>query len=116
MWKKHLLGVLVLLLLSSSALYSEVILTDEQAAELNQTLDELNATLTTQKQTLEEQQTIIESQQMTIEEQESLIEQQQNRTTELKALLEKQRTSSIMRSILTVISSVAVGLLIGLLL
>jgi len=113
---KRLVGVLVLSLCLSSGLWSEVVLSDEQAVELEGTLDELDATLKTQQQTLDEQQIIIDRQQTTIEEQANLIEQQQSRTNELKALLDERETSSILRLIVTAISSLAVGLLIGLLL
>ena len=116
MWKRLLLGLLLVFLFLSSAAYADVVLSDEQAMELEETLDELDATLKTQQQTLDEQQIVIDRQQTTIEEQANLIEQQQSRTDELKALLDERETSSILRLIVTAISSLAVGLLIGLLL
>ena len=107
MWKKRLLGALALYLLLSSGLWSEVVLTDEQAQELDQTLTELETVLQEQKKTLDEQQTVISEQQITIE-------QQQGKMSELNNLLEEQEKSSLMHDILKVTISVLVGLLIGL--
>ena len=50
MKKYWLLFVLPLLLLASSGLYADVILTDEQAAELDETLTQLEITLKTQNE------------------------------------------------------------------
>lgn len=101
MWKKRLVGLLLSLFLCSWALSADVVLTDEQAQELEQTLGELE--------------TILQEQQMTINEQESLIEQQQTRMNELKTSLEEQETSSVKQSILLGLTSLCIGLLLGLL-
>ena len=109
MWKKLSLGLLLVFLFSSSAVYADVVLTDEQAQELEQTLDELETIL-------KEQQTTINDLESQNSEQQSLLQEQENKMNELNDLYEKQETSSVMRLILTGLSSLAVGLLIGLLL
>ena len=106
---KRLVGALVLLLCLSFGLYGEVTLSDEQAMELEETLDELEAIL-------QEQQTTISDLESQNNEQQKLLETQKNKISELNTLYEKQKTSSVLRLIATAISSLAVGLLIGLLL
>jgi uncharacterized coiled-coil protein SlyX len=82
---------------------------DEQAQELEATLDELETILKEQQATISD----LESQN---NEQQNLLQEQENKMNELNDLYEKQETSSVMRLILTGLSSLAVGLLIGLLL
>ena len=100
MKKYWLLLVLLVSFSLPSGLYADVILTDDQAMELDQTLDELETTLKLQDKTLTEQQ-------MTIDEQEKTI-------NELNSLYKRQRASSVLHSVLTAIVSCLVGIGIGL--
>jgi len=95
------LFVLLLLLSASSGLYADVTLTDEQATELNQTLDELETTLKMQDETLVKQQQTIEQQEKTI--------------SELKTSYKKQSLYSAVQNILIAIVSAIGGALIALL-
>jgi chromosome segregation ATPase len=101
-WKKLSLGLFLVFLLSSSVVYADVVLTDEQAQELDQTLDELE--------------TVLKEQQTTINDLETTCEQQRTKINELKDSLEEQNKSSVKQNILTVTISVLVGVLIGMLL
>lgn len=97
---KRLLGALALFLLLSSALYSEVVLTDEQAQELDQALTELETVLT-------EQQTTIEDLQTTCDEQEKTI-------NELNNSLDEHDKSWMKRSVIAAVISFLLGAIIGL--
>ena len=120
---RRLVGALVLSLCLSFGLYGEVILTDEQATELEQTLDELEKTLGEQAtliNDLKTQNSKLETQLETLktqdEERTNLLEQQKTTLNEANDSYAKRETSWIMRLIATATSSLAVGLLIGLLL
>lgn len=107
--KRLFLSLLLLLSLSSlSGLYAEVILTDEEAAELDETIDTLGMVL-------QEQQTTISDLKNLNEEQQTLLNEQETKINELNSSLRKQKIYSVMRSILIAISSLGIGVLIGLL-
>ena len=107
--KRLFLSLLLLLSLSSlSGLYAEVILTDEEATELDETIDTL-------EMVLQEQQTTISDLKNLNEEQQTLLNEQENKISELNSSLRKQKIYSVMRSILIAVSSLGIGVLIGLL-
>lgn len=101
MKKYWLLLVLLALFSLPSGMYAEVILTDEQATELDQTLDELATTLKLQDKTLTEQQMTIEKQEKTI--------------NELNSSYKKQNIFWVLRSALVTVISFLVGIGVGML-
>ena len=114
--KRFLVLLLWLLALSVPYLSAEVVLTDQQAAELDQTLDQLetvlkqqDAEIVTLKQQNEELQTLSESKQQLLNEQDETIKM-------LKSSSRKQGIFSVLRNVLISIVSIAGGILIGLIL
>ena len=104
------------LFLVSWPCYSEVVLTDQQAEELDQTLDQLETTLKMQdeeiatlKQQNEELQTLSENKQ-------ELLNEQDEEIKTLRSSYKKQNIFSILRNVLISICSCGVGILIGLIL
>ena len=113
---KRLLGVLLLSLLLSSDLFATVVLTDEQADELDQTLTELKTVLEKQEMTINDlkkqnEQLLIDSENKQI-----LLDKQNQKLDEANSSLKRHKISSVLQSILTAIISCGVGILIGLLL
>lgn len=105
--RRHLLLVLLCwLFLLPCGLYADVVMTDEQAAELDQTLDQLETVL-------KEQKTEIKNLQAIIDEQQTLCDEQTNEIKTLKTSSRKQGIFSVLRSILISICSCGVGILIG---
>ena len=100
MWKKLSLGLLLVFLFLSSAVYADVVLTDEQAAELDQTLTELE--------------TVLNEQQTTIDDLETTCEKQETTINELKTSLDEQKKFSLTHDILIVVISFLIGAIIGL--
>lgn len=116
MWKKLLLGLLLVFLFSSPVLYADVVLTDEQADELDQTLTELKTVLEKQETTINDlkkqnEQLLIDSENKQI-----LLDEQNQKLNEASSSLKRHKISSVLQSILTAIISCGVGILIGLLL
>lgn len=114
MWKKLLLGLFLVFLLSSSAVYADVVLTDEQAQELDQTLDELEIVLKEQQTTisdLEKQNELLKNDSMN---KQKSLDEQKNKINDLETSLEEQKKSSLMHGILTVVISFLIGAVIGL--
>jgi peptidoglycan hydrolase CwlO-like protein len=123
MKKYWLLSVLLLLLSGSSGLYADVILTDEQAAELDQTLDEL-ATISEKQKTrisdLEMRNSELENQLNELEKQaqerQNLLTEQEKTIKEAKSLYRKQNLFSVLRNVLISIGVGLLGFAIGILL
>ena len=116
MWKKLLLGLLLVFLFLSSAAYADVVLTDEQATELDQTLTELEAILKEQETTIDDLQKQNSELQTDSENKQALLNEQQTKIEEANSSLKRHRISSVLQGILTAIISCGVGILIGLLL
>ena len=102
------LFVLLLLLLGSSGLYADVTLTDEQAAELDQTLDELETTLKAQNEEIVDLKMQNEQLQNDSESKQKQLDEQDETIKEAKSSYRKQNLFSILRNILI---SIGVGLL-----
>lgn len=109
----------VLLLLCAFCLpfgmYADVTLTDEEAEELDTTLDELETTLKMQDEEIvtlklqnEELQTLSENKQ-------KLLDEQDKEIKTLNSSLRRQNIFSILRNILIAVISCAGGLLVGIL-
>ena len=115
MKKYRPLFVLLVLLSGSFGLYADVILTDEQAVELDQTLDEL-ATISEKQKTrisnLETRNNELENQLNELEKQaqerQNLLMEQEKTIKEAKSSYRKQNLFSVLRNILI---SIGVGLL-----
>lgn len=116
MWKKLLLGLLLVFLFLSSAVYADVVLTDEQATELDQTLTELKTVLEEQETTISDLQKQNSELQNDSENKQALLNEQQTKIEEANSSLSEHERSSVLQSILTAIISCGVGILIGLLL
>ena len=114
MWKKLLPGLLLVFLFLSSAVYADVVLTDEQAQELDQTLTELETVLNEQETTindLEKQNELLKNDSTN---KQKLLDEQKNKINDLETSLEEQKKSSLTHGILTVVISFLIGALIGL--
>lgn len=116
MWKNRLLGLLLVFLLSSSVVYADVVLTDEQATELDQTLTQLETILKEQETTISDLQKQNDELQSDSENKQVLLNEQQTKIEEANNSLRRHRIFSVLQSILTAIISCGVGILIGLLL
>lgn len=122
--KRYWLLLSLLLLFSvSSGLYADVILTDEQAAELDQTLDELEMISEKQKtriSNLEMQNAELENQLNGLEKQaqerQDLLEEQEKTINEAKSSYRKQNLSSVLRNILISLCMGVIGFIAGVLL
>ena len=116
MWKNRLLGLLLVFLLSSSVVYADVVLTDGQATELDQTLTQLETILKEQETTISDLQKQNNELQNDSENKQVLLNEQQTKIEEANNSLRRHRIFSVLQSILTAIISCGVGILIGLLL
>ena len=121
--------LLALLLLFSSplGLYADVTLTDQQAQDLNQSLDELEEVLKMQSEEItdlkkqneqlqidsENKQKQNEQLQADSENKQKLLDEQENIIAEAKSSYKKQSVFSILQSILISICSICAGILIG---
>lgn len=115
MWKKLLLGLFLVSLLSSSAVYADVVFTDEQAQELDQTLDELETVLKEQQTTINDlgkQNELLKNDSMN---KQKSLDEQKNKINDLETSLEEREKSSVLRVMLTATISVLIGLVVGLL-
>ena len=110
------LFVLLLLLSGSSGLYADVILTDEQAAELDQTLDELETTLKEQDEEIANLKMQNEQLQNDSESKQKQLNEQDETIKEAKSSYRKQNLFSILRNILISIGAGLLGFAIGILL
>ena len=107
--------LLALLLLFSSplGLYADVILTDEQAEELDQTLDELETTLKAQNEEIANLKMQNEQLQNDSESKQKQLNEQDETIKEAKSSYKKQNIFSILQNILISICSICAGILIG---
>ena len=110
--------LLVLLLLFSSplGLYADVILTDEQAEELDQTLDELETTLKAQNEEIANLKMQNEQLQNDSESKQKQLNEQDETIKEAKSSYKKQNIFSILRNILISIGAGLLGFAAGVLL
>lgn len=108
MKKYRPLFVLLVLLSGSFGLYADVILTDEQAVELDQTLDELETTLKAQNEEIENLKMQNEQLQNDSESKQKQLNEQEKTIKEAKSSYRKQGLFSVLRNILI---SIGVGLL-----
>lgn len=113
MKKYRLLFVLLVLLSGSFGLYADVILTDEQAVELDQTLDELETTLKAQNEEIENLKMQNEQLQNDSESKQKQLNEQDETIKEAKSSYRKQNLFSVLRNILISICSICAGILIG---
>ena len=114
--------VLLPLLLFSYGLYAEVVLSDEQAMELEATLDELEKISTEQQTTinnLKKQNRELETQLNELKQQsenkEKILDEQKETLNEAKSSSKRQGISSVLRSILISIGVGILGLVAGIL-
>ena len=107
--------LLALLLLFSSplGLYADVTLTDQQAQDLNQTLDELEEVLKKQNEEITDLKMQNEQLQIDSENKQKLLDEQENVIAEAKSSYKKQSVFSILQNILISICSICAGILIG---
>lgn len=110
------LFVLLLLLSGSSGLYADVTLTDEQAAELDQTLDELETTLKAQNEEIVDLKTQNEQLQNDSESKQKQLDEQDETIKTLSSSYKKQNLFSILRNILISIVAGLLGFATGVLL
>lgn len=113
MKKYRPLFVLLVLLSGSFGLYADVILTDEQAVELDQTLDELETTLKAQNEEIENLKMQNEQLQNDSESKQKQLNEQDETIKEAKSSYRKQNLFSVLRNILISICSICAGILIG---
>lgn len=110
------LFVLLLLLSGSSGLYADVVLTDQQAEELDQTLDELETTLKEQDEEIANLKMQNEQLQNDSESKQKQLNEQDETIKEAKSSYRKQNLFSILRNILISIGAGLLGFAIGILL
>lgn len=116
MKKYWLLFVLLLSLSARYGLYADVILTDEQATELETTLNELETALKTQDEEITNLKMQNEQLQNDSKSKQQQLDEQNETINKLNSSYKRQNIFSILRNILIAIVSGAGGLLIGLLL
>ena len=116
MKKYWLLFVLLLLLSGSSGLYADVILTDEQAEELDQTLDELETTLKAQNEEIANLKMQNEQLQNDSESKQKQLNEQDETIKEAKSSYKKRNIFSILLNILISIGAGLLGFATGVLL
>ena len=123
MKKYWLLFALLLLLSGSSGMYADVILTDQQAEELEATLDELEKISIEQQTTinnLKKQNSELESHLIELEKQandrQNLLNQQDETLKEAKSSSARQGIFSILRNILISLGIGIIGVIAGALL
>lgn len=107
---------LLLLLSSPLGLYADVILTDEQAEELDQTLDELETTLKAQNEEIANLKMQNEQLQNDSESKQKQLNEQDETIKEAKSSYKKQNIFSILRNILISIGAGLLGFAAGVLL
>ena len=115
--KRYWLLLALLLLFSSPlGLYADVILTDEQAEELDQTLDELETTLKVQNEEIANLKMQNEQLQNDSESKQKQLNEQDETIKEAKSSYKKQNIFSILRNILISIGAGLLGFAAGVLL
>ena len=110
------LFVLLLLLSGSSGLYADVILTDQQAEELDETLTQLETTLKAQNEEIANLKMQNEQLQNDSESKQKQLNEQDETIKEAKSSYRKQNLFSILRNILISIGAGLLGFAIGILL
>ena len=116
MAKLRRLFALVLAFCLLSGLSAEVILTDEQAAELDETLTQLEITLNEQATTINDLKTQNEQLQDDSKNKQKQLDEQNKTIKTLSSSYKKRNIFSILQNILIAIVSCAGGILIGFLL
>lgn len=110
------LFVLLLLLSGSSGLYADVVLTDQQAEELDETLTQLETTLKEQDEEIANLKMQNEQLQNDSESKQKQLNEQDETIKEAKSSYRKQNLFSILRNILISIGAGLLGFAIGILL
>lgn len=115
--------VLAFLLLGSSGLYAEVILTDVEAKELEETLDALETNLIEQQQTISDLRMRNEELENHLTELEKQADERQNLSDEQETIIKTAKSSWIKRNLFSLVHDILisigfgiVGLLVGMLL
>ena len=105
----------LLLLCLSYGLHAEIVLSDSQAAELEQTLDELEIVIQEQQTTIDDLRMQNELLLTQSQNKQNLLTEQEKKINELNDSLDELEKSSVKQNALMITISVMVGIIIGVL-